>query len=58
MKDRPNVLLICADHWAAAYLGVAGNTAIQTPGLNELSLCGTRFTNAYSECPVCIPARR
>ena len=56
--SQPNVLLIVADHWAAEHLGFAGNNAIITPGLNELSACGTRFTNAYSECPVCIPARR
>ena len=57
-RDRPNVLLIVTDHWAAEHLGFAGNTSILTPGLNELSACGVRFTNAYSECPVCIPARR
>lgn len=56
--DKPNVLLICTDHWAAEHLGFAGNDAIITPGLNELSACGVRYTNAYSECPVCIPARR
>lgn len=57
-QTKPNVLLICADHWAAEHLGFAGNPAIVTPGLNELSACGIRYTNAYSECPVCIPARR
>lgn len=57
-QTSPNVLLICADHWAAEHLGFAGNPAILTPGLNELSACGVRYTNAYSECPVCIPARR
>lgn len=55
---QPNVLLICADHWAAEHLGFAGNDSIITPGLNEISACGVRYTNAYSECPVCIPARR
>lgn len=57
-QDQPNVLLICADHWAAEHFGVAGNDIILTPGLNEIALCGTRFTNTYSESPVCIPARR
>ncbi|MGI9433451.1 MAG: sulfatase-like hydrolase/transferase [Geminicoccaceae bacterium] len=57
-QSKPNVLLICADHWAAEHLGFAGNSSILTPGLNELSACGVRYTNAYSECPVCIPARR
>jgi arylsulfatase A-like enzyme len=56
--NAPNVLLICADHWAAEFLGVAGNRSILTPGLDELAQCGVRFRNAYSECPVCIPARR
>jgi arylsulfatase len=55
---RPNVLLIVVDHWSAANLGVAGNDSILTPGLNELALGGIRFTNTYSESPVCIPARR
>ena len=55
---RPNLLLIVCDHWAAEHLGFAGNPAILTPGLNEIASCGVRYTNAYSECPVCIPARR
>ncbi len=55
---RPNVLLIVADHWAAEFLGVARHPALLTPGLDELAQCGVRFTNAYSESPVCIPARR
>ena len=55
---KRNVLLICADHWPASFLGVAGHPVIKTPGLDELALSGTRFTNCYSECPVCIPARR
>ena len=58
MPDRPHVLLISTDHWPAALLGCAGHPVIQTPTLDEMARCGTRFTNAYSECPVCIPARR
>src|SRR4051794_36967779 len=55
---RPNVLLICTDHWSAPLFGVAGHPAIQTPTLDTLARSGIRFTNTYSECPVCIPARR
>ena len=58
MSARPNVLLISTDHWPASLLGVAGHGAIQTPTLDELARSGTRFTNCYAECPVCIPARR
>src|SRR5699024_6921050 len=31
---------------------------IQTPTLDHLARAGTRFNNAYSESPVCVPARR
>jgi arylsulfatase A-like enzyme len=31
---------------------------IQTPTLDQLARNGVRFIRAYSECPVCIPARR
>lgn len=55
---KPHVLVITTDHWPASLLGEAGHPIIQTPTLDELARCGTRFTNAYSECPICIPARR
>jgi choline-sulfatase len=58
MSAHPNVLLISTDHWPAALLGAAGHPAIQTPTLDELARSGVRFSNAYAECPVCIPARR
>ena len=58
MSEKPNILLITADHWSASLLGAAGHPVIQTPTLDELCRSGVRFTNAYSECPVCIPARR
>ena len=58
MPEKPNVLLISTDHWPASLLGCAGHPAIQTPTLDQLAANGTRFTNTYAECPVCIPARR
>ena len=56
--DRPHVLLVTVDHWFASLLGVAGHPCVQTPTLDELARAGTRFTRAYTETPVCIPARR
>ncbi|MDA0838619.1 MAG: sulfatase-like hydrolase/transferase [Planctomycetota bacterium] len=58
MPDQPNVLLICTDHWPASLLGEAGHPTILTPTLDQVARNGTRFVNAYSECPVCIPARK
>ena len=57
-SDQPHILLISTDHWPASLLGVAGHTAIQTPTLDSLAQSGVRFPRTYSECPVCIPARR
>ena len=58
MPDRPHVLLITTDHWPASFLGEAGHPVVQTPTLDQLAQNGVRFTRAYTECPVCIPARR
>ena len=55
---RPSVLLISTDHWPAYLMGGAGHPAIRTPTLDSLAGAGVRYTNAYAECPVCIPARR
>ena len=58
MNQKPNVLMINVDHWPAALMGYAGNTQIMTPTMDALAKGGISFTNFYSTCPVCIPARR
>jgi arylsulfatase len=58
MGDRPNILLVTADHWPGHLLGAAGHTCIQTPTLDELARSGRRYCRAYSEAPLCVPARR
>lgn len=56
--ERPNILLIVTDQQRGDALGVAGHPVLQTPFLDEIAANGVRFTNAYSACPVCVPARR
>jgi len=56
--DKPNVILITTDQHRGDCLGVDGNPYIQTPHLDQLAYTGVRFTQAFSECPVCVPARR
>ena len=56
--SQPNVLLIMVDQWPGNLLGVAGHPVIETPTIDTLASLGVRYTNAYSECPICIPARR
>lgn len=57
-KSKPNVLMICVDHWASCYLRNTGHPAVMTPTMAQLATTGTFFDNAYSACPTCIPARR
>jgi arylsulfatase len=56
--DRPNVLLICTDHWSGLLTGAAGHPVVMTPTIDQLARCGVTYTQAYSACPSCIPARR
>ena len=56
--NRPNVLLICVEHWSGRLMSALGHPAVMTPTLDSLAANGVLFTNAYSTTPVCIPARR
>ncbi len=52
-----NVLLLMSDEHSKRVLGCYGNDLIQTPALDALAARGTRFTSAYTPCPICVPAR-
>ncbi len=54
----PNIMLVTADQWPGALLGLAGRSDIDTPTLDRIGGNGIWFPNAFSECPICIPARR
>ena len=55
--DRPNVLLIMSDQHRADVIGAYGNPVIRTPNLDRLAAGGTRFTNHWTQHPVCMPSR-
>jgi len=52
-----NLLFIMSDEHNKRVLGCYGHPMIQTPNLDRLAATGTRFTNAYTNCPICVPAR-
>lgn len=56
--SQPNCLLILTDHWRGDCLGRLGHPAVETPHLDSLSAGGTTYTQAFSPCPSCVPARR
>ena len=52
-----NVLFLCSDQHARNALGCYGHPLVQTPNLDALAARGTRFTTAYTNSPICVPAR-
>ena len=52
-----NVLVLMSDQHNPKVLGCAGSDVVQTPNLDALAASGTRFTSAYTNSPICVPAR-
>ena len=51
-----NLLFLLSDQHTRAGLGCYGGPGI-TPHLDALARRGARFTSAYTNCPICVPAR-
>lgn len=54
--ERPNVVMVLADDLGYADLGCMGGD-LRTPHLDRLAREGVRFTDFYSNAPVCTPTR-
>jgi choline-sulfatase len=52
-----NLLFILSDEHNKRVTGCYGHPMIRTPNLDALAGRGTRFTSAYTNCPICVPAR-
>jgi choline-sulfatase len=52
-----NLLFILSDQHTRAVSGCYSHPVVQTPNLDRLAEHGTRFNNAYTNCPICVPAR-
>lgn len=58
MTDQPNILFIQADQLTAFVLSMYRDDAqARTPNLDALAAEGVVMENAYSNCPICCPAR-
>ena len=55
--DRPNVLVIMSDEHNADVTGCYGNALVRTPNLDRLAETGVTFDCAYTNSPLCVPAR-
>jgi choline-sulfatase len=56
-KSNPNVLVIMFDQLTPSALGCYGNSVVQTPTIDRLAAEGVVFDAAYSNSPLCTPAR-
>lgn len=52
-----NILILLSDEHNPGFLGCAGHPLARTPSLDALAARGTRFSDAYTPSPICVPAR-
>jgi choline-sulfatase len=55
--ESKNLLFIMSDQHNATFMGCEGHPVVKTPNLDRLVARGTLFENAYTNCPICVPAR-
>ena len=52
-----NLIIILSDQHNPRVLSCNGHPLVKTPNLDRLAARGTRFASAYTNCPICVPAR-
>lgn len=52
-----NLLFIFSDEHDPRYMGCSGHPFVKTPNMDRLAARGTRFANAWTPCPICVPTR-
>ncbi len=52
-----NLLFIMSDQHNRQMSGCYGHPIVKTPNLDGLAARGVLFTNAYCNCPICVPSR-
>ncbi len=55
--EPQNLLFILSDEHTRDISGCYGDPVVKTPNIDRLAQKGTIFTNAYTNCPICVPAR-
>ena len=56
-QNKPNIIFFMVDQMGAKWLEAAMNGICDLPNLRHLQSMGVTFTNAFSNNPVCCPAR-
>ena len=55
--DSQNLLILMSDQHHPKLMGCSDHPLVKTPNLDALAARGTRFSAAYTNCPICVPAR-
>ena len=55
--DRPNILFIMTDQHRFDFLSCMGSTDVKTPNIDRIAERGMKFNYAFTNAPVCTPAR-
>jgi choline-sulfatase len=56
-RETPNILCIMSDEHNAGVTGCYGNPTVRTSNLDRLAERGVTFDCAYTNSPLCVPAR-
>ncbi|MFW2499842.1 MULTISPECIES: sulfatase family protein [Clostridium] len=56
-KEKPNILFIMTDQQRFDYISCAGTDFVNTPNIDRIAKRGMRFTNCFTNSPLCAPAR-
>ncbi|HSE74905.1 MAG TPA: choline-sulfatase [Dongiaceae bacterium] len=56
-KRRPNILYVMFDQLAPQFLPSYGHQVVKAPNLSRLAAEGVQFDSAYTNSPLCAPAR-
>jgi len=54
---KKDILVFLSDQHSGSCTGYAGDSIVRTPNLDRIAEKGTAFKNAYTSCPLCVPAR-
>ncbi|MFN2271916.1 MAG: sulfatase-like hydrolase/transferase [Anaerolineae bacterium] len=55
--SKPNFVFVMTDTQATNVIGAYGHPELDTPNIDGLASTGTKFSRAYTTCPLCGPAR-
>ena len=57
METKPEILIYMSDQHSAVTQHSTADSIVETPFLDELGKRAYVFDNAYTSCPLCVPAR-